>query len=510
VRYEFFELPPIAGLGASAGLGINNDRDAVGWSAADASGVSKRATLWRFCHPGSLRPYSGPVDLALLAGIPVGAPRNSEAREINEAEVAVGFRQVEVNGTFLNRAFVWDMPDAIYTEVTPFGPGSSEAWGINDEANPGVVGWGEATGFCSGPAGSVYTQGFRLVWTNGIGALSPLPANVSGYLSRAHDLATATPSRVVGLQTNCESLPPCAPQNDAVRWTGVAPPSVTQLFELGVDNGSIAWATNEAGMSAGSIDAQAACVTHAAFWATPSSATDLSAASGVPAFLRTEARGISEPNGVQRVLVVGSELSNQRAVLWTGIWTGSAYAWSYQYLDEAVSLVWNGIIIDALDVTDDGWIVGKATAANGGTVGVVLRPVVNSLFCPGDVDRSGTVDAADLTLLLAAWGSSSTPSYLADINVDDAINASDLTLLLAAWGTQCPSCPVGDGVAGAQMQDQDGAVDGAVPAELSVALAGVGFADVNEFVAWGLAATDPALADVAAALSVVINAVEGD
>lgn len=54
--------------------------------------------------------------------------------------------------------------------------------------------------------------------------------------------------------------------------------------------------------------------------------------------------------------------------------------------------------------------------------------------CPGDLDRSGAVDGADLGLLLGNWGGSGT----GDLNADGAVDGADLGLLLAEWGV-CPT-----------------------------------------------------------------------
>ncbi len=54
--------------------------------------------------------------------------------------------------------------------------------------------------------------------------------------------------------------------------------------------------------------------------------------------------------------------------------------------------------------------------------------------CPEDVDGNGTIDGADLGLLLGAWG---TPDSDADINGDGTVNGADLGLLLGAWGESC-------------------------------------------------------------------------
>ncbi len=53
------------------------------------------------------------------------------------------------------------------------------------------------------------------------------------------------------------------------------------------------------------------------------------------------------------------------------------------------------------------------------------------LPCEADLNGDGTVNGADLGVLLSAWGQSDVP---ADINGDDDVNGADLGILLAAWG----------------------------------------------------------------------------
>ena len=48
-----------------------------------------------------------------------------------------------------------------------------------------------------------------------------------------------------------------------------------------------------------------------------------------------------------------------------------------------------------------------------------------------DFDHDGRVNAADLSMLLGAWGSS---GPVGDVNADLMVNATDLAILLAAWG----------------------------------------------------------------------------
>ena len=53
-----------------------------------------------------------------------------------------------------------------------------------------------------------------------------------------------------------------------------------------------------------------------------------------------------------------------------------------------------------------------------------------------DLNLDGIVNAADLSILLANWGS--VPPALGDITGDGLINAADLSALLAAWGLDLP------------------------------------------------------------------------
>ncbi len=49
---------------------------------------------------------------------------------------------------------------------------------------------------------------------------------------------------------------------------------------------------------------------------------------------------------------------------------------------------------------------------------------------PSDLNGDGHVDAADLSILLGAWGGTNTP---ADINKDGIVDSQDLAILLGAW-----------------------------------------------------------------------------
>jgi hypothetical protein len=490
VRYEFFELKPPPGVAASSGLGINNiDKTVVGWTGPSALGGTRRAALWRFCEPiggPAFVPYATPIDLALAAGIPLGSTLNSEARELNNAEIAVGYREVLVDGRTLRRGMVWDVPDAISAQIGSFTNAaldSSEAWSVSDDAIPVVVGFAQDNLLtCSGLGNDPFFKGFRSTWQN---ALSPLVAldGATGRISYAHDVSTGTPTRAVGYENDCEANDPCGSARNALEWTGASTPTRIELDEFGPEDGSVVWATNDAGMSVGSVNADPACVTQAAFWAADGSLTNLHVASGMAAESSSTAFGVSEVLDDGRVLAVGQDFGQIRGVLWIGTPVGSSIAWQHQYLDDLVSQVWEGEIAVAFDVTDDGWIAADALVG-GLSRGVALRPVVPGLFCPGDIDRDLDVDASDLALLLGAWGTGPTSSYLADANIDDVVNAFDLAILLGAWGGTCSGCS--SGLSGAQSGSSEPDANDQVTAPLATACQLLGFATIGDFVQWAV------------------------
>ena len=64
---------------------------------------------------------------------------------------------------------------------------------------------------------------------------------------------------------------------------------------------------------------------------------------------------------------------------------------------------------------------------------ILGEPVNNAPACPADLNGSGTVDAADLAVLLGAWGGTGA----ANLDGSGVVDAADLAILLGAWG----SCP---------------------------------------------------------------------
>ncbi|MFO0829538.1 MAG: hypothetical protein U0572_15475 [Phycisphaerales bacterium] len=97
----------------------------------------------------------------------------------------------------------------------------------------------------------------------------------------------------------------------------------------------------------------------------------------------------------------------------------------------------NSGIIDASDVLGAGWFIADMQAhyalpnplVEGGQLYAFFVPeAIGS--CASDFNLDGITDAADLAILLGAWGSTG----LTDLNADGTTDAADLAVLLGAWG----------------------------------------------------------------------------
>lgn len=84
-----------------------------------------------------------------------------------------------------------------------------------------------------------------------------------------------------------------------------------------------------------------------------------------------------------------------------------------------------------LAISADGRTI--AGLGSGGVGFVVTLPAPNEP-CPGDVTGDGSVDLADLNLVLANFGSSTSEG---DTNGDGVVDLADLNLVLANFGTSC-------------------------------------------------------------------------
>jgi hypothetical protein len=122
---------------------------------------------------------------------------------------------------------------------------------------------------------------------------------------------------------------------------------------------------------------------------------------------------------------------------------GSGGGW-YDYHPEIHASFVSGYLIEwSADCNSDGIVDygqirnGTFPDVNANGVPDCCEPGESCTPCPGDVTNGGTVDAADLSILLAAWGTNGQGEFDTDLNSDGLVDGGDLALVLGGWGA-CP------------------------------------------------------------------------
>ncbi|MCH2145672.1 MAG: hypothetical protein MK082_11100, partial [Phycisphaerales bacterium] len=54
--------------------------------------------------------------------------------------------------------------------------------------------------------------------------------------------------------------------------------------------------------------------------------------------------------------------------------------------------------------------------------------------CPTDLTGDGTINGADLSILLGLWGACGSGDCIADLTGDGTVDGADLSILLGLWG----------------------------------------------------------------------------
>ena len=108
----------------------------------------------------------------------------------------------------------------------------------------------------------------------------------------------------------------------------------------------------------------------------------------------------------------------------------------YDAADESgISRIYGGIhpVVDDIPGRILGSIIGPQAFAHALTYfGEPETPA-----CPADLTGDGSVNGADLSALLAAWGPCASGDCSADLTGDGVVNGGDLAVLLSSWGA-CP------------------------------------------------------------------------
>lgn len=77
-------------------------------------------------------------------------------------------------------------------------------------------------------------------------------------------------------------------------------------------------------------------------------------------------------------------------------------------------------------------IASDLAAVDAGVLGDVCLTLTLSASCAADLDGNGAIDAADLAIVLGAWGDCA--DCAADIDGNGTVNGADLAVVLGAWG----------------------------------------------------------------------------
>jgi hypothetical protein len=231
---------------------------------------------------------------------------------------------------------------------------------------------------------------------------------------------------------------PCAAMGDAAAWTptGVvlaqpatfeAPRSPTEEIDGEVRG------VNQAGNMVGRgreyvPSAQPpTCIDKVLFWVGTSS-------TGIELPAPDETREtLGDAVGVAGDQVVGSNVSDSRAILWLN----DGGTWSYNELDDHWSGPGDWMLKSAVDINVFGLICGVGNNDPGYFTApeeaFVLIP--DPCTCTGDQNGDGQVGVNDLVLMLTSWGCTDPPGPCpADLNGDGVVNVNDLVILLVAWG----------------------------------------------------------------------------
>ena len=383
-----------------------------------------------------------------VRAVPTLGGASNYAYAINDAGLVVGQSALDFAPGGDRHAFVWNPADNTLTEIGTFGGSGSSAYAI--DALGRVTGWADTAGgiqhaflwdsgvltdlsagspnlFASGwdihaAAGMVvgHAGAFARIWTGG-GETDP---GALGTPTRAY--AVNSFGEVVGESglrafyffddgdpatgdmRDLGTLPGGLPRarvndiNDAHQVVGEAHIGTSDLEDFhAVLWQQLAWDPN--GRYAGQI-------------------VDLGVLSGGS---RSYARAIN-PAGI----VVGYATS-------VGIGVPHAFVWDagrgMRDLNDLIDPAAGWELRFAMDINAAGQIVGYGTAPDGQTRGFLLTPV----SCPADLDGDGTVGLADLSILLASFGTSGATPADGDLDGDGDVDLADLSALLNVFGTAC-------------------------------------------------------------------------
>ncbi|MFO0874201.1 MAG: hypothetical protein U0575_09555 [Phycisphaerales bacterium] len=552
-------------------LSINDDSEVVG-SYYDPVANQNRAFAWRPVGAVGSAPTGVVLNLHALGGMTTSS--SSAANDINNAGFVVGHAgagSTSVQG----HAWLWrlDQYNAGSTPVVPSVdlqsttlpvPLLSVAYGINDDANPTVV--GVRTREC-------YFDylGFRLVFPS-LTMLDLVPEARSAK-SFAFDVmkpaappgappgAPLPPLRIVGRDAAFSGDNLCAPtlnfdecvapDADAIRWDGSGyVPFLLPAFAVDPRPTTTARRVNSSGdaVGYGFQDVYPVCGQEAAVWWDDALGTHVYSLGLLLDLDCCQVDKRSRAEGVSNRRVVNDE-TKSIAVGWNTddnvglVWYGFANNWCMGNVN-AMTLLSDGVPASRLCTLqhsgDDETIVQLYDVnAFGHAVGILRAPLNEpptryyaiALTSSADLDGDFDVDGGDLGTLLASWcGGAFPPCQLpasrADLNCDGLVDGGDLGALLAGWsgsgtpcvvGLGCPlplfdycECPGASQAAALAGLDEplngdEAPMNSPLDPSIAAAITALGFAGVDGLVDWSSGASLAQLEAIGQALNVLLG-----
>ncbi|MEE9157453.1 MAG: hypothetical protein V3U60_03570 [Gammaproteobacteria bacterium] len=363
--------------------------------------INEAGQIAGFSRPSDFFTISGAWfwEDGVLTALPhLRGDNGSTAADINGVGQVMGTSTADILVTGYT-AVVWCNRGGTWVANPVFTPQVSHGAAINNSGQ--MAGW-NASDFCPDPE----HRGWRL--PGGF-----LPSLEVGGESEA--LGINEQDKVVGHSQTAAG--DCSWPYQAVMWSESG--TITNLGTLGGEN-STAHALNDATQVVGASEFNDTCCDRHAFLWLPE-----------PAF------GL--PSGLNDLGTFGGDRSFAYGINDFGWIVGQAYHAN----GEDHAFLWvGGDMLDLNDLIspDSGWVLRRANDINnqrqivgrGITDGQFRAFLLTPLPCQADLNDDCVVNAADLALLLGAWGPG--PGNPADLNDDDVVNAFDLAMLLGAWG----------------------------------------------------------------------------
>ncbi len=535
--YDPSALAHYLSIGSRFDLGLfdtGGSRDGIGqngfaisetaeMAAAFIADGSPHALFWTPVTLGGVAANTA-FDLHVAAGATMDDRDASVANDLATDRVVVGLAGDDA--VTATRAWKWEVAvvsgvlTAVATDIHPSAADAaapSVAYSI-DEGSPALV-VGNAFYECAEFQGP--PRGFReLEDASGSILLSP-------PLGTNHTFAYAIDSLIGGAEAAFAPLSgPCgtgpdptacetSADEDAIAWGAGSTPAASGYGPIAsdpdIDTEVRDIIADERAVGHAFVGAFPACDATAVYWdSLASAAFDLGALEG-DAQSRAEAIQPVAANGCGAI--VGARaltLSDREA----GLWCGSGSSWQAVPIsgvarwdsDPETSSGGTAIACDLPadldgpygrwtieelhDVNSYGQAIGtmviEARESPEGPVVFVQREVI-ALTAVEDVDSSFHVDAADIAIILGAWG---TGLNVPDVDGSGTVDATDLAIVLGAWSGSAPCTVHLCQCESPNELTEGGSASGSIMDAMNAAVAALGFYDADGLAAWSATASE--------------------